>query len=169
MATAAIVPLLAYGVVSILSIRSGSQRTVILGNQDTARRVSEQIEQYVANSVRILRGIAVEMEDTGLAQWQQERGQRRRGLQPAGGEVVAVAKTRGTPLRRVLAVARLRDRKRLHVQKQRGLLVALEAPRRTARPRRAGPARPFLRLPRPGIRSAAGRPRSTPSQSREHR
>ena len=73
MAAAAVVPLLAYGVVSILSIRAGSQRTVILGNQDVARRVGEQIEQYVANSVRILVAVAAEMRDTGLSPFQQER------------------------------------------------------------------------------------------------
>jgi signal transduction histidine kinase len=73
MAAAAVVPLLAYGVVSILSIRSGTQEAVILGNQDIARRVGNEIEQYVANSVRILNAIAAEMQDTGLSVRQQDR------------------------------------------------------------------------------------------------
>ena len=73
MAAAAVVPLLAYGVVSILSIRSGTQEAVVLGNQDIARRVGNEIEQYIANSVRILNAIAAEMQDTGLSVRQQDR------------------------------------------------------------------------------------------------
>jgi signal transduction histidine kinase len=73
MAAAAVVPLLAYGAVSILSLRSGTQRTVIQGNQDVARRVGEQIELYIANAVRIMNSISAEMQQTGLVQWQQDR------------------------------------------------------------------------------------------------
>jgi two-component system NtrC family sensor kinase len=73
MAAAAVVPLLAYGAVSILSLRSGAQTTVVASNQDIARRVSEQIEQYLTNSVRILRAVAAEMEGTRLVRWQQDR------------------------------------------------------------------------------------------------
>jgi signal transduction histidine kinase len=73
MAAAAVVPLLAYGVVSIVSLRNGSQQTVILGNQDVARRVGQEIEQYVSNSVRILVAVATQMQNTGLAPWQQDR------------------------------------------------------------------------------------------------
>ena len=73
MAAAAVIPLLAYGVLSIMSSRSVAQRTVILGNQDVARRVGEEIEQYVANSVRILTAVAVQLQNTGLAPWQQDR------------------------------------------------------------------------------------------------
>jgi signal transduction histidine kinase len=73
MAAAAVVPLIAYGVVSMLSLRTGSQRTVIEGNQDVARRVGEQIEQYVRSSVRILQAVAADMRQTGLATWQQDR------------------------------------------------------------------------------------------------
>lgn len=73
MAAAAVVPLLAYGVVSILSLRSGAQQTVVLGNQDIARRIGREIEQYIANSVRILNAIAAEMQDTGLSVRQQDR------------------------------------------------------------------------------------------------
>jgi hypothetical protein len=52
MAAAAVVPLLAYGAVSILSVRAGAQRLVKQGNQDVARRVGEQIEAYVIDNVR---------------------------------------------------------------------------------------------------------------------
>jgi signal transduction histidine kinase len=72
MAAAAVVPLLTYGVVSIFSLRSGSQRTVIQGNQEVAKRVGQEIEQYVANSVRILTAVAVQLQNTGLERWQQD-------------------------------------------------------------------------------------------------
>jgi signal transduction histidine kinase len=73
MAAAAVVPLLAYGAMSILSVRRGAEQAVILGNQDVARRVGEQIELYLTSSVRILNAVAAEMRQTGLAPWQQDR------------------------------------------------------------------------------------------------
>ena len=73
MAAAAVVPLLAYGAVSILSVRDGAEQAVTQGNQDVARRVGEEIEQYVAGSIRILNAVAADMRQTELAQWQQER------------------------------------------------------------------------------------------------
>jgi signal transduction histidine kinase len=73
LALAAIVPLLAYGAVSILSLRSGAQRTVIQANQDVARRVGEHIELYITASVRILNAVAAEMQNTHLVRWQQDR------------------------------------------------------------------------------------------------
>ena len=63
MAVAAVVPLLAYGAVSIISTRDGSRRAVIQGNEDVARRVGEQIEQYVISHVRILKAIAASLVD----------------------------------------------------------------------------------------------------------
>jgi signal transduction histidine kinase len=73
MAFAAIVPLLAYGAVSILSVRGGAQQTVINGNQDVARRVGEQIHQYVIGHIRILNAVAADMNHIELAPWQQDR------------------------------------------------------------------------------------------------
>ena len=73
MAAAAVVPLLAYGAVSIVSVRDGATRAVIQGNQDVARRVGEQLEQYVIGNVRILKAVAADMQQTGLAQWQQDK------------------------------------------------------------------------------------------------
>src|SRR5215204_1898223 len=73
MAAAAVVPLLAYGAVSIVSVRSGAQQAVIQGNRDVARRVAEQLEQYVRGHIRILNAIASDMQHTELAVWQQKR------------------------------------------------------------------------------------------------
>jgi signal transduction histidine kinase len=73
MAAAAVVPLLAYGAVSILSVRAGAQRVVKQGNQDVARRVGEQIEAYVIDNVRILRAVAAQLNGTALTAQQQDR------------------------------------------------------------------------------------------------
>lgn len=73
MAAAAVVPLLAYGAVSIVSVRDGAQQAVIKGNQDVATRAGEQIELYVLGSIRILNAVAQDMQRTNLQQWQQER------------------------------------------------------------------------------------------------
>ena len=73
LALAAIVPLLAYGAVSILSLRNGAQQTVVQANQDAARRVGQQIELYITSSVRILNAVAAEMQHTRLLPWQQDR------------------------------------------------------------------------------------------------
>ena len=73
MAAAAVLPLLAYGAVSILSLRTGARQAVIEGNQNVARQAAEQIELYVTGSVKILKALAAELEQTGLQPWQQDR------------------------------------------------------------------------------------------------
>jgi two-component system, NtrC family, sensor kinase len=73
LATAAIVPLLGYGAVSLLSLRTGAQQAVIDGNLNVARQVAEQIELYVNGSVNILKAVAADLQQTGLQQWQQDR------------------------------------------------------------------------------------------------
>jgi len=73
MAVAAVVPLLAYGAVSILSLQEGAKQQVIQGNLNIAQRVADQIELYVANSAHELQAVAAQLEHTGLLPWQQER------------------------------------------------------------------------------------------------
>jgi signal transduction histidine kinase len=73
MAAAAVLPLLAYGAVSIYSLRSGAQEAVILGNLNVARQVAEQIELYVTGSVRILKAVGADLQQTGLQRWQKDR------------------------------------------------------------------------------------------------
>ena len=73
MAAAAVMPLLAYGAVSMHSLRSGAQETVIVGNLNVARQVSEQIDLYVSGSVKILKAVAADLQQTGLAPWQKDR------------------------------------------------------------------------------------------------
>jgi signal transduction histidine kinase len=70
---AAVVPLLAYGAVSIVSLRSATRQTVIQGNLNVAFRAAEQIELYVTNSIKILKAVAADLQHTGLDPWQQDR------------------------------------------------------------------------------------------------
>ena len=73
MAAAAVLPLLAYGAVSILSLRSGAEEAVIQGNLNVARRATEQIQLYVVSSVKILKAVSADLQQTGLERWQQDR------------------------------------------------------------------------------------------------
>jgi signal transduction histidine kinase len=73
MAAAAVLPLLAYGALSVVSVRRGAQQAIIAGNLNVARRTAEQIELYVSSSVKILKAVAADLQHTGLAQWQQDR------------------------------------------------------------------------------------------------
>jgi signal transduction histidine kinase len=73
LAVAGILPLLVYGAVSIFSLRDATRRSVIAGNENVARRVAEQIALYVQTNVDILQSVAVNISDTRLATWQQDR------------------------------------------------------------------------------------------------
>lgn len=56
--TAAVLPLLMYGVVSLYSLREGTRRTVNDGNLNLARQVGEQLGRYVSTNLQILQGLA---------------------------------------------------------------------------------------------------------------
>jgi len=73
MAAAAVVPLLAYGAVSIISVGEGAEQAVIQGNQNVATRAGGQIERYVLDSIRILNAVAQDLRRTDLKPWQQEK------------------------------------------------------------------------------------------------
>jgi signal transduction histidine kinase len=73
LAAAAIVPLLAYGAISLWSVRSGAETAVVQGNLNVAARVAEEIELYVTNIIRILNGVATDLKQTNLQHWQQDR------------------------------------------------------------------------------------------------
>jgi signal transduction histidine kinase len=70
---AGILPLLVYGAVSIYSLRDATTRSVIIGNENVARRVAEQIGLYVQTNVDILRSVGSNLQDTNLERWQQDR------------------------------------------------------------------------------------------------
>ena len=73
LSAAAMVPLLAYGVVSVLSLRAGATQAVTRGNQNVALQIAEQIQLYVTGSVKILNAVAADLRQTGLSRWQQDR------------------------------------------------------------------------------------------------
>jgi signal transduction histidine kinase len=70
---AAVLPLLAYGAWSIVSLRTGTQQTVIQGNLNVAKQVAEQINLYITGSAKILKAVAADIQHTGLERWQQDR------------------------------------------------------------------------------------------------
>ena len=66
LALAAVLPLLAYGVVSIWSLQRGTRESVVAGNQNVAARAAEEIRRYVSSHADILKALAAEIQDTGL-------------------------------------------------------------------------------------------------------
>src|SRR5438552_12295755 len=73
LAAAAIVPLVAFGVVSILSLQRGTHESVVAGNLNVATRAAEEIRRYVAGNAEILKALAADLQNTGLEPWQQDR------------------------------------------------------------------------------------------------
>ena len=71
--TAAVAPLVVYGLVSIYSLRTGNRQSVTGGNPNVAARAADQIDQYMSANVKVLRAVAAELRDTNLRVWQQDR------------------------------------------------------------------------------------------------
>jgi signal transduction histidine kinase len=72
-ATAAILPLILYGYVSINSLRTGTRLSVLEGNKNVAKQVAEQVTMYMKHNTRVLQSVGTELGSTGLTAWQQER------------------------------------------------------------------------------------------------
>ena len=72
-ATAAIAPLLLYGLVSVRSLLTGTRESVMQGNRNVAQRAAEQVLRYVSTSTAILTAVAGDLRNTNLEAWQQER------------------------------------------------------------------------------------------------
>ena len=72
-ATAAVLPLVIYGALSISSLRGGTETSVREGNLNVATQVAEQVNMYVQHNVRTLQAVGAELGATGLTAWQQER------------------------------------------------------------------------------------------------
>jgi len=73
LAVAAVVPLVAYGIVSIWSLQRGTRDSVVTGNLNVATRASEEIRRYVVTNAELLKALAADLQDTGLQTWQQDR------------------------------------------------------------------------------------------------
>ncbi len=72
-ATAAVLPLVIYGYVSIRSLRSGTELSVRDGNLKVAKQVSEQVSMYMQHNTRVLQSVGTELGATEMASWQQDR------------------------------------------------------------------------------------------------
>jgi len=73
LALAAVVPLLAYGVISIWSLQRGTRESIVTGNQNVATRAAEEIHRYVVSHTEVLKALAADLQDTGLETWQKDR------------------------------------------------------------------------------------------------
>ena len=72
-ATAAVLPLVIFGWVSISSLRSGTETSVREGNGKVARQAAEQIGMYMQHNIRVLQSIGAELGATNLERWRQDR------------------------------------------------------------------------------------------------
>src|SRR5437870_1592668 len=70
---AAVVPLVAYGAVSILSLQRGTRESVVDGNENVAVRAAEEIRRYVVANAALLKALAADLQDTGLDTRQQDQ------------------------------------------------------------------------------------------------
>jgi len=73
MALAAVLPLLAFGFVSIVSLQRGTRESVIRGNQNVSMRAAEELRRYVLTHAELLKALAADLQNTGLEPWQQDR------------------------------------------------------------------------------------------------
>jgi signal transduction histidine kinase len=70
--SAALIPLVLFGILSIMASRAANYRSVSEGNLNVAHRAADQIELYVQNGTQILKGIAENISRTHLESWQKE-------------------------------------------------------------------------------------------------
>jgi signal transduction histidine kinase len=107
-ASAAIAPLVTYGIVSFMTLKRATEQSVREGNLRVARQIAEQIEDYVVHNQRVLKSLGLEMRAAQLEKWQQERilrdymlafpELREISLFTAAGEVVATSRVTGATL-----------------------------------------------------------------------
>src|SRR5215467_2101080 len=73
MALAAVVPLVAYGFISILSLQRGTRDSVIAGNKNVVTRAAEEVRRYIVTNASLLKALAADLQDTGLDQRQKDQ------------------------------------------------------------------------------------------------
>jgi signal transduction histidine kinase len=73
LAAAAVVPLVAYGVISIVSLLRATRQSVIAGNSNVATRAATEIGRFVMINAELLKALAANLQDTGLDRGQQDR------------------------------------------------------------------------------------------------
>jgi signal transduction histidine kinase len=97
-ATAAVLPLVVYGLISINSLRNGTRTSVQEGNLKVATQIAEQISMYMRHNTRVLQSLGAELGSTGLTTWQQERMLKDLVLQFPEFREITVFDGRGTPV-----------------------------------------------------------------------
>jgi signal transduction histidine kinase len=75
-AAAALVPLLAYGVVSITALREGTRQSVGDGLVNLTQRTAAQLDGWLERTAAQLAALAAEFDGNRLERWQQERAVR---------------------------------------------------------------------------------------------
>jgi signal transduction histidine kinase len=73
LATAAVLPLVAYGVWSLFTLQRGTRDSIVTGNLNVATRAAEEIRRYIFSNADILKALAADLQNTGLERWQQDR------------------------------------------------------------------------------------------------
>jgi hypothetical protein len=72
-ATAAVLPLVLYGYVSVKNLTVGTEQSVTHGNQAVAQQIAARIKLYFDDSHRVLASIGTQIRNTQLEQWQKEQ------------------------------------------------------------------------------------------------
>jgi signal transduction histidine kinase len=72
-AGAALLPLVVFGIVSILSLRTGTRESIVAGNLNVAARAAEAIRGYVSSHSDMLKALAGDLQNTDLDRSQQDR------------------------------------------------------------------------------------------------
>jgi signal transduction histidine kinase len=104
-ATAAVLPLMVYGAVSMGRLKEGTETSVREGNLEVAEQVASQVKQYIDNNARILRSAGEQLNATSLARWQQTRVLTNHVLEFPEFREISILDTSG----RTIATSRLGD------------------------------------------------------------
>jgi signal transduction histidine kinase len=72
-ASAAVAPLVVFGVISLINLQNGTIISITMGNRRVADRVAEQIGQYVEHNTRVLKSVGLQLQGIDLQPWQQSR------------------------------------------------------------------------------------------------
>lgn len=68
-----LIPMLIFGIISIITSKEVNYRVITYGNLSTARRAADQIDQYISNSISILKALSENISKADLKAWQIER------------------------------------------------------------------------------------------------
>jgi len=122
MALAAVVPLVAYGFISILSLQRGTRESVIAGNRNVVTRAAEEVRRYIVTNAKLLKALSADLQDTGLDQRQKDQILKNYVLEFREYREVTIFDSSGTP-----AVSSRVGRPRLSLPKDTANSVTLDS------------------------------------------